>query len=483
MGRRVIDSIYSRLPIALQNMACSWKGRQLLRHRYSGEFRELLTWLKESQWRTCEELREYQDEQLRKLIEHAYETVPYYSRIMRQKGLKPKDIQTAEDIRKLPILTKHLVRQAGKDMFSKTASKKNSVISHTSGTTGAGLKFAVSKRAIRFQWAVWWRHRSRFGVELCQPHVNFSGRMVVPLQTKSPPFWRENRPLKQTYVSLYHMSPENMPAYVEMLENRQFKYFAGYPSAIYILADYLRSISHKLTSPPEIIITGAESLLPFQVQAFEEWIGSPVTDQYGLSEGCANLSQCEQGNLHEDMEFAIIERDEIEHAPDGKICKIIGTSLHNYAIPFIRYDTGDIATFADEPCPCGLHAPHARCIDGRIESYLVTPENKRVMRLARCFKEMTNIREAQLVQDTVDAVTVNVVKMPQYGPNDETQLENELRERLGESIRIEFNYVDSIPRSRTGKFRAVISNLKSDNMPNLQDMSTLISEGLSPKRG
>jgi len=471
----IANRIYSCLPVALQNFACSWRGRQVLRHRYGGGFRDILAWLKESQWWTRDRLREYQDQQLRDLMRHAYQTVPYYGRLMRKRGLAPADFQTVTDLRKLPVLTKDKIRKTGKEMISTAVDPKQVVQDHTSGTTGAGLKFPMTRKALRFQWAVWWRHRSRFGIELCQPHANFSGQMVVPLESRSPPFWRENRPLNQTYVSLYHMTPENMPAYVEMLESRKFKYFAGYPSGIYLVADYLRSVSHKLTQSPEIIITGAESLLPFQVQAFKEWIGAPVTEQYGQIEGCANLSKCEHGNFHTDMEFAIVEPIEIQRGPEGRLCRIVGTSLHNYAMPFIRYDTGDIATFCDEACPCRRHAPIATYIDGRVESYIVTPEGRRIGRMDHCFKDMVNVREAQIVQNAVDAVEIRIVRAEGYGDDDEKQLLGELRSRLGQSIRVDIEYVANIPRTKTGKFRAVVSHLDSGDAPDVKDMDVFMA--------
>lgn len=455
----ISTSIYERLPVFAQNLACSYRGSQLLRTRYDAAFREQLAWLKESQFWSLQSLRAYQDERLRELITHVYANVPYYGRLMRERGLTPGDIRSAADLPKLPVLTKDLIRANFEDMFSRVHDRRRAVLQHTSGTTGSGLIFYVSKAAYAMQWAVWWRHRSRFGIELGQPHVNFSGQSVVPLRQSRPPFWRENRPLRQTYLSLYHMTPANMPAYVEMLESRQFEYYQGYPSGIYLLADYLRSVNHTLARPPRMIVTGAESLLPFQVQAFERWIGAPATDQYGLGEGCANLSRCEQGHFHDDMEFALIEPQELERRADGRVCRILGTALHNFVMPFIRYDTGDTATFADEPCACGRSTPWARYVDGRVEAYVVTPEGRRIGRMDHCFKDMVNIRESQIVQDDASAIEVLVVKAPAYTDADEHLLQHELRTRLGAAIAIRIRYVAQIPRGSSGKFRAVVSRV------------------------
>jgi phenylacetate-CoA ligase len=467
--------IYNHSPIWLQNMACSMRGRQIVATRYDAEFREILAFLNESQFWPLDQLQAYQDEQLASLIKHVYNTVPYYRRVMDERKLVPEDIRTTADLPKLPVLTKDIVRREGDNLRSRGFPEKQVVHMHTSGTTGAGLQFDVSARGIHYQWATWWRHHQRFGMDIGQPYANFSGQLVVPMGQRKPPFWRENRPMRQTYLSLYHMTPENMSHYVEMLESRDFAFYAGYPSGVYLLADYLRSINHKLTRPPKIITTGAESLMPFQVKAFEEWIGAPATEHYGLAEGSANMAHCEERNYHVDMEFCVLEAQPVSQRDDGTVCHVIGTGLHNYAQPFIRYDTGDMATFSDAPCPCGRQSPIATYIDGRVESYVFTPDGRRIGRLDHCFKDMVNISECQVVQDDISELKIRIVKADSYGPADEKQLLEEFRRHLGESIDLTLEYVDRIPRTKTGKFRAVISNIEKEHLAEMSQIESLLT--------
>ncbi|HJN07321.1 MAG TPA: hypothetical protein QF564_01410, partial [Pirellulaceae bacterium] len=269
-------------------------------------------------------------------------------------------------------------------------------------------------------------------------------------------------------LSLYHLKPENMQAYVDLLESRQFKYYAGYPSGVYLVADFLRSIGHTLGNPPEIIVTGAESLLPFQRKAFTEWIGAPSTDQYGQAEGVANLSRCEDDLYHEDMEFCVIEREKVTETPEGDVCRILGTALHNYAQPFIRYDTGDLASFNNRKCSCGRQTPVASCVDGRIESYVVTPDGRRVGRMDHCFKDLTSIREAQIVQHVPNELEVLLVPAPEFDGEVERELIDEIHSRVGGEMKVVVNITDAIPRTRTGKFRAVISKLDNELESHIQ---------------
>lgn len=461
MSRR-LRSLYNRSPVWLQNIACGLRGRKLLRTRYGGAFPRLLDQLNEMQWWDYARLREYQHAQVAKLIRHAYDTVPYYRRVMKERGLAPKDIQCVEDLPKLPALTKDIVRREGSNMVSSTMDRRHCTKRHTSGTTGSGLTFWCNNVALNFQWAVWWRHRERFGIKLRMPHVNFSGQQVVPLEQKEPPFWRENRPLRQTYLSLYHMKDEFLPAYVEMLESRDFVYYQGYPSGIYLLADYLRQIGHKLSRSPRIIITGAETLLPFQREALKQWLGAPSTDQYGQAEGVANCSRCPEDVFHEDMEFCAIEHLPLDDV-EGDITpfEIVGTSLHNFAQPFIRYRTGDIATPSKQYCPCGRQSPAIAYVDGRIESYVVTPDGRRIGRMDHAFKDMEDVREAQIVQETIDGLTVRVVPTETYSSETADVIVREIERLVGIDMCIAVEPVEAIPRSNTGKFRAVISKIES----------------------
>src|SRR5262249_43323276 len=139
--------------------------------RYSGAFQELLDWLEGSQWWTKDEIVEYQSTRLKKLIDHSYNTVPYYRRLFDNHKLKPADIKSPDDLYKIPVFTKEDVRKHSHDMLSRDAHIKNLVQNKTSGTTGKSLQFYLERRAVQFRWALWWRHRRRFGVRLNAKHA------------------------------------------------------------------------------------------------------------------------------------------------------------------------------------------------------------------------------------------------------------------------------------------------------------------------
>jgi phenylacetate-CoA ligase len=458
IGTNNLMGLYSHLPIWLQNLLCNLEGHRIYHQRYRNEFWKALDFLNENQWKSYESLIEYQNERLRDIVNHAFNNVPYYQCLFRELGISPQDIQTVDDIKNLPVLTKEQVISAGDEIISRAYRLKDFHMGYTSGTTGSSLAVTSLPYTTAFQWAIWWRHRMRFGIKFGDPHVQFTARQIVPSNQKNPPFWRHCRPLNQLRISLAHLTPNNLPIIVNYLERGGWRYYAGYPSALYIIADHLKSRGRPLKNGPEFFVSGSESLLPFQAKMISTWVNCRVIDQYGLAERVANISQCPKDSYHIDMELAFVETDnEIAKTEHSRSIKIIGTALQNPAMPLFRYDTGDVMSISNRECDCGLQSPVVDSIDGRIESYVITPSGRRVGRLMTVFKKMGTIKEAQIIQEQIDSIVVRVVKRPEYVDRDEDMLLEEFRKWINDEIRINIQYVDKIPKSPNGKYRAVIS--------------------------
>jgi len=456
-------TVYGKLPIFLQNVACSFAGIRMRGQRYNRTFREAVDLLTESDFWPTERLEEFQCDHLRGIIHHAYDSVPYYRNLFDTLHLRPEDIETASDLKKLPILDKHTLRERWADLQSSALPASERILGHTGGTTGTAINVTFDRDTQPWQWAVWWRHRKRFGIGINDPFIVFAGRNVVPLDMMDPPFWRRNLPMRQTYVSIHHLTQDNLPILADYLCRRKVSYYSGYPSALYIVASHFKESRIQLPSPPKMTFTGAETLLPHQRQVIEEAFSTIVSDQYGATEQCANISECEKFKYHVDMEFGVVEFLPFPGMPSN-IRRIICTGLRNRAMPFIRYDIGDIATVSYEKCPCGRHTPVVEKIDGRIESYIVTPDGRQLGRLDFLFKKSTNIQEAQLIQKEISHVTFKIVKTHNYGEEDERQLIEDIHAYMGNSFTIGFEYVEAIPRERNGKFRQIISTVFCDKL-------------------
>lgn len=456
----LVEQVYPRLPVFLQNAACWYYGTKQARVRFGREFELRLRELLESEKWSAGEIEAYQNEKLRELIHHAYENVPYYRDRWKSLKLSPEDIRSREDLTKLPVLTKEDVRQNFERLVSEKASRHDLVFRHTSGTTGKALHFYVTNAAIAFQWAVWWRHRMRFGVQPGAWHANFTGKRVVPLEQRTPPFWRWNRPLRQALLTMHHLTREKISSVMEFLNSQHFEFYSGYPSIIHMLALHAGAAGISLKSPPRAVFTGAENLLDFQRRDIQKFTGAVLTDQYGCSEGCGNASHCPEFVYHEDFEFGIVEGVELQ--PGNAARSILCTGLSCDAFPFIRYEVGDTAVWQDsrKRCCCGRSSSVLLRVDGRKDDYVITPEGTRIMRFDYVFKDVMNVREVQVVQEQLGEITIRAVRRAGYDSNDEIGIAREIQRWISPTLKVRFDYVPEIERERNGKFRAVLSRLK-----------------------
>lgn len=455
------EQIYPRLPVFLQNAACWYYGKKEARVRYGRAFDLLLRELMDSDRWSAVEIEVYQSEKIRDLIRHAYESVPYYRELWKSLKISPDDIRCREDLAKLPVLTKEDVRQNSGRLISQKVFRRDLLFRHTSGTTGKALHFYVTRAAIAFQWAVWWRHRLRFGVEPGAWHANFTGKRVVPIGQNSPPYWRWNRPLRQALLTMHHLTAEKISSVMEFLNSQPFEFYSGYPSIIHMLALHASEAGFVLHSPPRAVFTGAEKMLDFQRHDIQKFTGAILTDQYGCSEGCGNASHCPEFVYHEDFEFGILEGVELE--PGNTAKSILCTGFANDAFPLIRYEVGDIGVWQEEGkvCACGRRSRTLLRIEGREDDYVITPEGTRIMRFDYVFKDALNVREVQVVQERVGEIAVRLVRRPGYGTRDEAEIVREIHRWISPRLAVQFQYVDEIERQPNGKFRAVVSHLKS----------------------
>ncbi len=458
------ENLYKNLPIPLQNLACSYYGKQEIKARFGPLFHQYLDELMESEKMSTAEIAAFQDEKLGALIKYSYENVPYYREVMDGLKLKPQDIRSRADLVKLPILTKEDVRNNVEKLVSTAVDKKDLVFRHTSGTTGKSLHFYADKATIPLQWALWWRHRQRFGMHLGDLHANFTGKMIVPPDQNYSPYWRWNRPQNQALINMHHLTPEKIADVVGFLGQHPFKFYSGYPSIIHALALIAKEAGVKLESSPQFIVTGAENVLDYQRKNIQEFTGAIMTDQYGFSEGCGNASHCPELVYHEDFEFGIMECVNPESVGDGRERgQIVCTGFGSQGFPFIRYNVGDVGTWEDpqKVCKCGRESAMIVSIEGRQDDYVITPEGRHIMRFDYVFKETQGVKESQIVQEKLGEVKVRIVKRSSYTSADEAFIANEIHDWISPQLAVKFEYIDEIERESNGKFRAVKSLLRA----------------------
>lgn len=446
------ELIYSKLPILLQNLACSTEGYRLQRRRYNQAYKLTYQSLEKNPILSIDELSNLQEHRLSAFLLKAKQTT-YWKNKLPTDELIISDPRTI--LNGLPILSKFEVKSAVSDITNHSITEI--ISAHTSGTTGSGLIFPVTNNAEQEQFGVWWRYRNWHGVDQNSWCGYFAGRSIVPINQNKPPYWRHNIPGKQLMFSGYHLSEDTVAHYIDALNHYQPSWLHGYPSILSVISQLIIDKKLILQYRPNVITVGAESLLNYQRELIKKAFDCPVRQHYGMAEGVANISECTQGNFHVDEDFSLVEFIQTDF--DSKTYKIIGTNWSNPAFPLIRYDTGDLAVIESGECKCSLNGRIVSSIEGRVEDFVTLPNGVKLGRLDHIFKDVVDIKEAQIYQKSIDKITIRLVKGNNFSASTESRILHEARQRIGNQVDITIEFLPEIEKTPRGKLKFVVSDI------------------------
>lgn len=442
----MLQHLYARLPVFLQDAGATAQGARYYHWRYGGVFRGYLETFQRTEFLPFEELRELQSMELERLRRFVSVHVPYY------RCGDPTALTSKDQVRERPA-----------DFLADTYRRRSLMPWHTSGTTGKPLEIYYSRPAMQKMWALVELYRNHAGVTKDDRRGQFTGKMIVPARQAASKkiFWRRDLANHTLLLSSVHLLPENLPYYAAQLESFSPVYLCGYPSCLYVLAEYYRE-SGRAAPRLKAALTSAETLLEHQRRAIEETFATRVWDQYGQTEMQSFWYECEAGRMHAHPLAGVTEilRPDGSAAAPGEMGEVVLTGFINYAMPLMRYRVGDTARFSAEQCPCGRGMPVIEEIGGRMDDFVFTRERGFLGRLDPALKGVHHIVESQIEQESLDVLRIRFVPAARFVADDLRMLEANLRARVGRSIHLEFECTDRIPRTANGKFRFVISRLE-----------------------
>lgn len=453
---------YSLLPIALQNAFVARHGRRNRRERFGHEFDRLSRLLEESERWTREELRAYQESRLRDVVRHAYDTVPYYHDLFDRLRLRPADFRSVEDLAKLPVLTRSELAANAKRMLSRTAERRALRSGSTSGTSGSPLTVYWDKSIVLMNNACYMRARRWAGAPFGTRYATITGRSLVPIRQRRPPFWRHNPAWNQVMFSSLHLSEQNLEHYVRALRDFGVEALEAYPTSAYILARFLEAGNEHL--PLRMVMTTGEPLFPEERRVIEERFRTRVFDQYAEAERVVFTCECEQHEGHHLFEeYGVTEflDDAGEPVRPGTPARITGTTLHNYAMPLLRYTFGDVGTLSERRCSCGRTLALLGSLTSRDEDILVAPGGRLIppIMVSWAPRIVEGVRDWQLVQNRPDEIIARFVVDRPLSDTDREWLATYFAGRLGTEVRVVIEQVNEIPLSSRGKHRRVVSTV------------------------
>jgi phenylacetate-CoA ligase len=412
--------------------------------------------LRRSQWHSPDQIRAGQLKKLQSLLREAAVNVPYYRTLFQQLGAGPDDFRELSDLQRLPVLEKNTVRERLDEFVNPRHDPRQVYEDHTSGSTGIPLRFLLTIEQKAYEMAYHLRFYRWAGYRTGARIAAF--RSYIPA-TERDPLWKYDRRQRTLFFSVYDMKPAHLRAYVEQFNRFRPEFVRGYPSSIYIFAQFVAS-EGLTVHPPRAVLSSSETLSAEMKSTIERGLQCPVFDWWGSNERVATACQCEQGGpYHINAEGGYLEFLPQQDAAGTTVYRLVGTGLINHAMPLIRYDLGDLAIPASKPCPCGRGLPCIERILGRVNDLIVTGDQKFVpsVRFYTLFETYEKIRQFQVVQTAPDTVTVRLVRARELTDADVAGLRQKLNRFLGERVAIEFEFVEGIKPEPSGKIRNVIS--------------------------
>lgn len=454
--------LYTRLPVSFQNLAVSAYGFRWKKRRFGGIFSEELKEFKQRENFSAAEWQNYLTAQLRVMLLHAFDHVPYYRESFTQAGIKRAELEKFEltDLNKLPYLSKQALRLEGEHNLLSDKREYEGEFFASSGSTGTPTQILFSY-PMHQRWSAAFEARIRHwaGVNKDVPRGMIGGRRVVPEGKATAPFYRYNYFEKQTYFSAYHISAETVRDYVLGMKRNRVAYMTGYAMSNYFLARFIKEAGLKAPQL-QAVITSSEKLTDEMRSLFAEVYGCKTFDSWSGVEACALVSECEHGSLHISEDVGVIELldDRGKPVEPGQEGEVVCTGLLNFDQPLIRYKIGDRMRLGSQPCKCGRSMPTIEEIIGRVEDTVIGPDGREMVRFHGIFVGIPKIIEAQVIQLSLTRLEIKLVTMSRLSEDECQLIVNRMQSQLGE-IDVEISDVDSIPRTANGKFKSVISHI------------------------
>ena len=399
------------------------------------------------------------DRYLSRVVRYARANSAYYAAnlpAVGRRGLTP----TSEAWKSVPLLDKVTIRQHLDSLVTVPLSCPWVGMLTTGGSTGEPFGFPyMGGHDAEHQAFLWRLHGYRSGDRI----LAMDGTLVSDSDVAAGRYWtkksEQELPYGGTALSGHYLSKDTKGAYLDFLLDYKPEFIRGYPSLVSDIAVLARERNVHLDCKG--VELSSESHTNQQVQLIESVLG-PVFDQYGHAEASIfGYSLDANGLIYCSPMYGLVEvLDEVgDQVAPGGMGEVVVTGFHNYAMPFIRYRTGDLAVFESDVD--GIVRLHS--VIGRTQDYLISADGEKHLLTAlvfgRHYAALANIDHWQFVQEVPGEVLIRISRGPGSGPDDE----DEIRRSFLELARIAtvFDYESAIDRSGRAKSPLVIQKAES----------------------
>ncbi|WP_302778345.1 phenylacetate--CoA ligase family protein [Anaerotruncus colihominis] len=462
-----LRKLYHHIPEKLRFPADYLYARIPEEIKYGEEYRRVKALLEQSQWWSEDRLIAYQEGQMKSLLVHAYDHVPYYKKVFDDAGFNPYAFRHLDEIEVLPFLTKELVQEHFDDLTADNIPLSRRTVDTTGGSSGNQLRFYTEKNARTverpFVLNIWGRVGYRPGSRMAV----LRNDLFIGKNLNRPYYYSLGK--SKLILNNFHLTDDISHAILDKISADKIEYLHTYPSAAMALCDYISRSGYQLKHRMKAILATSENVYPGQQETINEMLQSRLFTFYGHTERAGIAGWCEYSDLyHVQSEYGYMELVEDQ---TGRVIKeadqrgeIVCTGFWNYAMPFIRYRTADYSSYAqNQLCECGRHYRLMNQVEGRWrQEMLVLRDGGRVSATAINMHSdaFRNVKRFQLYQDQPGVCVIRIEKADAYNEKDEMNLRREFICKLGDQVDLVFDYTTGIEKTQRNKCLYLIQKLK-----------------------
>ncbi len=393
---------------------------------------------------------------MRDLVKFAWEKVPFYRRHYETAGFSPEQLRIPTDLEKIPTTHKALFQQADlKNLIARDFDTSRLVKKRTSGSSGSPLNvyYTPEDRIYRtlmhlrilFHNGMGWRDRmahisdSRHATE---DRYSFQKLGFLPKD-----FIYAADPAEKQLTDLAKINPDVIYSYA---------------SSMSLLAAEIERQGQSLIHPRLIFTTG-ELLSPDERECINRVFKVKLRDIYGVVEMGDVAWQCpalDGYHLNADSFWVEIDAGGRPAQP-GEAGRLVITNLHSRAMPFIRYEVGDVLSVAENvPCPCGCTFPRIKVLQGRADDWLHGADGHKISPLIFVIASIPGVQQYRMIQRSYEHLLVEILPGSDFGPDTLTKVQEHVLEVMGPGLHVEVKRVGVISKEASGKMRRVISEIE-----------------------
>jgi phenylacetate-CoA ligase len=430
----------------------------------------IMTWKKRLEPLWCverEELASIQLASLRAILVHASDTTRHYANVFSQLGFSAARVGTCEEIRQLPFLNKEDLNSNMDDFLSRKFAHSDLVSSSTGGSSGVSLTFYRDRRVQDIRRAQDYLFNARLGIYPGMKRAWVWGSRIdafslATLRARITNFLTE----RAIYFYAYDSTPDRIDEFLQRVIKHRPRVIIAYPNMLATMAKRAQERSLVIPGIERIIVT-AEPLYGWQRRLFGEVFSAETFERYGAREIGTVASECvlHTGmHLFEPAYYLEVVDEQGREVAEGQMGELVVTDFYNYAMPLIRYRSGDMVRLDSATCACGCTWRRITGIGGRVVDMIVRPDGSKVEGLViiNALHTCGFRARVQVVQKSTSSLLVRCLASDSIPPDTRSRFLNRMREVLGAQLEVAYEPVEQLRYEQSGKYRYVICECDRD---------------------